>query len=109
MISKNIKPSIWVEQVTSKIEHGGTLIDIACGEGRHSTLLCKNFFVYAVDKNNDYLKKCFKNIEDKKTIKFIYPPKFMMNDNAAMIAWATILKHRNNHDLNFKPNPRLTI
>jgi hypothetical protein len=26
-----------------------------------------------------------------------------------MIAWATILKHRNNHDLNFKPNPRLTI
>ena len=33
----------------------------------------------------------------------------MMNDNAAMIAWATILKHRDNHDLNFKPNPRLTI
>ena len=32
-----------------------------------------------------------------------------MNDNAAMIAWATILKYRNNHDLNFKPNPRLTI
>ena len=59
--------------------------------------------------NNDYLKKCFKNIENKKTIKFIYPPKFMMNDNAAMIAWATILKHRNNHDLKFKPNPRLTI
>ena len=59
--------------------------------------------------NNDYLKKCFKNIEEKKTIKFIYPPKDMMNDNAAMIAWATILKHRNNHDLNFKPNPRLTI
>jgi len=59
--------------------------------------------------NNDYLKKCFKNIEDKKTIKFIYPPKNMMNDNAAMIAWATILKHRNNHNLNFKPNPRLTI
>ena len=59
--------------------------------------------------NNDYLKKCFKNIEDKKNVKFIYPPKFMMNDNAAMIAWATILKHRNNYDLNFKPNPRLTI
>ena len=59
--------------------------------------------------NNDYLKKCFKNIEEEKNIKFIYPPKYMMNDNAAMIAWATILKHRNNHDLNFKPNPRLTI
>ena len=59
--------------------------------------------------NNDYLKKCFKNIEEEKNIKFIYPPKYMMNDNAAMIAWATILKHRNNHDLNFKPNPRLTV
>ncbi|MDC0453367.1 tRNA (adenosine(37)-N6)-threonylcarbamoyltransferase complex transferase subunit TsaD [Alphaproteobacteria bacterium] len=59
--------------------------------------------------NNDYLKKCFKNIEKKETIKFVYPPKYMMNDNAAMIAWATILKHRNNHDLNFKPNPRLIV
>ena len=59
--------------------------------------------------NNDYLKKCFKNIEKKENIEFVYPPKYMMNDNAAMIAWATILKHRNNHDLNFKPNPRLTI
>ena len=59
--------------------------------------------------NNDYLKKCFKNIEERETIKFVYPPKHMMNDNAAMIAWATILKHRNNHDLNFKPNPRLTV
>ena len=59
--------------------------------------------------NNDYLKKCFKKIEDKEVIRFVYPPKFMMNDNAAMIAWATILKHRNNHDLNFKPNPRLNV
>jgi N6-L-threonylcarbamoyladenine synthase len=59
--------------------------------------------------NNDYLKKCFKNIEEKETIKFVYPPKYMMNDNAAMIAWATILKHKNNHNLNFKPNPRLSI
>ena len=59
--------------------------------------------------NNNYLKKCFKNIEEEKNIKFIYPPKYMMNDNAAMIAWATILKHRNNHNLNFKPDPRLTI
>ena len=59
--------------------------------------------------NNNYLKKCFKNIEEKEAIKFVYPPKYMMNDNAAMIAWATILKHRNNHDLNFKPNPRLNI
>ena len=59
--------------------------------------------------NNEYLKKCFKDIEGKEVFKFVYPPKFMMNDNAAMIAWATILKYRNNHDLNFRPNPRLTV
>ena len=59
--------------------------------------------------NNDYLKKCFKNIEQRENIKFVYPTRYMMNDNAAMIAWATILKHRKNYDLNFKPNPRLTI
>ena len=59
--------------------------------------------------NNNYIKKCFKKIEKKEAIEFIYPPKYMMNDNAAMIAWATILKYKNNHDVNFKPNPRLTI
>ena len=59
--------------------------------------------------NNEYIKKCFKNIEKREAVKFIFPPKYMMNDNAAMIAWATILKHRNNHDINFKPNPRLSI
>jgi N6-L-threonylcarbamoyladenine synthase len=59
--------------------------------------------------NNDYLKKCFENIERKEAIEFIYPPKYMMNDNAAMIAWATILKYKNYHNLNFKPNPRLAI
>ena len=59
--------------------------------------------------NNNYLRKCFQNIEKKESIKFVYPPKYMMNDNAAMVAWATILKHTKNHDLNFKPGPRLTI
>ena len=59
--------------------------------------------------NNEYLKKCFKDLEDKEAFKFVYPPKFMMNDNAAMIAWATFLKHKNNHNLNFKPDSRLTI
>ena len=34
----------------------------------------------------------------------------MMSDNAAMIAWACIYKYNKNDDnLNFKPNPRLTI
>jgi N6-L-threonylcarbamoyladenine synthase len=59
--------------------------------------------------NNDYIKKSFRNIQKAEAIEFVYPHKYMMNDNAAMIAWATILKHRNNHNLNFKPNPRLTV
>ncbi len=59
--------------------------------------------------NNKYLKKCFKNLESKNDVKILYPPEFMMSDNAAMIAWATIFKYSKINDINFKPNPRLTI
>jgi tRNA A37 threonylcarbamoyltransferase TsaD len=59
--------------------------------------------------NNNYIKNYLKNIKEKETIEFVYPAKYMMNDNAAMIAWATILKYKKYHDLNFKPNPRLTV
>ena len=59
--------------------------------------------------NNKYLKKCFENLEKENGIKILYPPEFMMSDNAAMIAWATILKYSKSNDLDFKPNPRLTI
>ena len=59
--------------------------------------------------NNNYLKNSFKNYENKKDIKFLYPLRYMMNDNAAMIAWATILKYSKTNDINFKPDPRLTI
>ena len=59
--------------------------------------------------NNDYLKKCFEMFEKKNGIKYIYPPKYMMNDNAAMIAWTTILKYSKINNINFMPNPRLSI
>ena len=59
--------------------------------------------------NNNYLKKKFEGFERKNNIKFIYPPKMMMSDNAAMVAWATILKYSKNNNINFKSNPRLTI
>lgn len=59
--------------------------------------------------NNNYLRKNLENLGTKKDIKFIYPPKYMMSDNAAMVAWATILKHSKNYNYNFKPNPRLAI
>jgi len=59
--------------------------------------------------NNKYLKKCFERLERKNNLKILYPPKYMMSDNAAMIAWATILKYSKINDINFKANPRLTI
>ena len=65
MISKNKKPSNWVKKAIENIEPGGSLIDIACGEGRHSKYLSRKFYVYAVDINKTYLEKLSKipNIE----------------------------------------------
>ena len=65
MISKNKKPSCWVKKAIENIEPGGSLIDIACGEGRHSKYLSRKFYVYAVDINKTYLEKLSKipNIE----------------------------------------------
>ena len=45
-------PSKWVSEMIARIEPGGTLIDIACGRGRHSIEFSKKFFIYSVDKNN---------------------------------------------------------
>ena len=59
--------------------------------------------------NNNYLKNCFKKFERKNDTMFLYPPKYMMNDNAAMIAWATILKYSKINDINFKASPRLKV
>ena len=59
--------------------------------------------------NNKYLKNCFENLKEKNNIDIFYPPNYMMSDNAAMIAWATILKYKKKNDINFKPSPRLII
>ena len=43
-------------------------------------------------------------------ISLLKPPKYMLTDNAAMVAWACISKYSKvKGDINFKPNPRLTI
>ena len=65
MIPNNLKPSSWVKKVIENIEPGGSLIDIACGKGRHSVYLSQKFYVYAVDINNDHLNKLnsFHNLE----------------------------------------------
>ena len=38
-------PSKWVSEMIARIEPGGTLIDIACGRGRHSIEFSKKFFI----------------------------------------------------------------
>ena len=60
--------------------------------------------------NNNYIKSKLLNITNKYKIKLILPPKEMLSDNAAMIAWACIYKYnKKNANIDFKPNPRLTI
>ena len=59
--------------------------------------------------NNNYLKKCIEKLGTKHRISILFPPQYMMSDNAAMVAWATILKYSKINDIHFKPNPRLTI
>ena len=60
--------------------------------------------------NNNYLKSNFLTLASKYNFKLTIPPKEMLSDNAAMIAWACIYKYnKNDSNLLFKPNPRLTI
>ena len=56
--------------------------------------------------NNKYLKKSFENLGKKNKINILYPTNYMMSDNAAMIAWATIIKYSKLNNINFKTNPR---
>ena len=60
-------PSKWVIEMIARIEPGGTLIDIACGRGRHSIEFSKKFFIYSVDKNNEFLN----NLKNKMNVKTI--------------------------------------
>ncbi len=71
----------------------------------------KNFSISVVGgvAKNKYLRKNFEKLGEKNKISIFYPPEYMMNDNAAMIAWTTILKYSKVNNINFKPNPRLII
>ena len=71
----------------------------------------KNFTISVVGgvANNNYLRKCFKKFENENNLKFLFPPKYMLNDNASMVAWTAIFKYSKINDINFKPDPRLSI
>ncbi len=61
------EPSSWIKKIIYSIEPGGKLIDIACGQGRHSIEFANRYKVFAVDKNNKFLKK-LENIKNVVTI-----------------------------------------
>ncbi|MCX7167603.1 MAG: methyltransferase domain-containing protein [Rhodocyclales bacterium] len=45
-------PSLWVQRFTPLITAGGAVLDLACGEGRHSLLLAEHGYkVEAVDRD----------------------------------------------------------
>ncbi|RPI42959.1 MAG: methyltransferase domain-containing protein [Betaproteobacteria bacterium] len=46
------QPSAWVCRWVSYIPHGGTVLDLACGSGRHALLLARlGYRVHAVDRD----------------------------------------------------------
>lgn len=50
----NLPPSSWVQRFAPLIPHSGTVLDLACGHGRHARLLVgKGFRVEAVDRDAD--------------------------------------------------------
>ncbi len=60
--------------------------------------------------NNKYISEKIKGAFQNHNINIMFPPKEMMSDNAAMIAWNCLNKDiESASDLFFKPNPRLSI
>ena len=60
--------------------------------------------------NNKYISKKFKDAFQNKNVNILFPPKQMMSDNAAMIAWNCLNKNiKTASNLHFKANPRLSI
>ena len=60
--------------------------------------------------NNKYISEKIKDAFQNHNINILFPPKEMMSDNAAMIAWNCINKNiETASDLFFKANPRLSI
>jgi len=60
--------------------------------------------------NNNYLKTKLTEVSKKYKVKLVLPITEMISDNAAMIAWLSLNKYNiNSNDLNFKPDPRLSI
>jgi len=61
--------------------------------------------------SNNYIYDRIKKTALEYNCSITMPPRYMLSDNAAMIAWACIKKYKNGFkpDLLFKPEPRLTV
>ena len=60
--------------------------------------------------NNKYISEKIQDAFQNHNINIMFPPKEMMSDNAAMIAWNCLNKNIGSaSDLLFKANPRLSI
>lgn len=52
----SLQPSPWVQRFAALIPRGGTVLDMACGHGRHARLLAGlGYCVEAVDRNTEAL------------------------------------------------------
>ena len=70
----------------------------------------KSLSVVGGVSNNNYISEKIKNAFQNHNIDILFPPKEMMCDNAAMIAWNCLNKNiETASDLHFKANPRLSI
>ena len=70
----------------------------------------KSLSVVGGVSNNKYISKKIKDAFQNHSIDILFPPREMMSDNAAMIAWNCLNKNiESASDLHFKVNPRLSI
>ena len=71
----------------------------------------KNISIVGGVASNEKIKKELSSFCKKNHYNLIIPPKDMFSDNAAMIGWACIQKYylSKKPDINFKPDPRLSI
>ena len=84
-------------------------LDNAIKKLKGNNINIKSVSIVGGVSNNNYLRDKFEKYVEKKGIEIYYPIKEMMSDNAAMIAWAYIIKSNNIFDINFKADPRLKI
>jgi tellurite methyltransferase len=79
------KPSKEIEGLTSKLSKGSSILDMACGEGRHGLFLAQNGFqVDAFDISENGIDK-LKRIAMENDIKLNAWAEDIFDDNSALL------------------------